>query len=146
MRRVYLPKLVSGVWGGTMVLTEPHAGTDLGLMRTRAEPDGKGGYRVSGTKIFITSGEHDLTENIVHLVLAKLPDAPAGSRGISMFLVPKFLPGCEWRARPGEWRQLRGRRAQARHPRFRDLRDELRRLARLADRGESTAASSACSR
>ena len=92
MKSVYLPKLVSGVWGGTMVLTEPHAGTDLGLMRTRAEPDGKGGYRVSGTKIFITSGEHDLTENIAHMVLAKLPDAPAGSRGISMFLVPKFLP------------------------------------------------------
>lgn len=92
LRRVYLPKLVSGVWSGTMVLTEPHAGTDLGLMRTRAEPDGQGSYRISGTKIFITSGEHDLTENIVHLVLAKLPDAPAGSRGISMFLVPKRLP------------------------------------------------------
>ena len=92
MKAVYLPKLVSGAWGGTMVLTEPHAGTDLGLMRTRAEPDGKGGYRVSGTKIFITSGEHDLTENIAHMVLAKLPDAPAGSIGISMFLVPKFLP------------------------------------------------------
>jgi alkylation response protein AidB-like acyl-CoA dehydrogenase len=92
MRRVYLPKLVSGVWSGTMVLTEPHAGTDLGLMRTRAEPAGDGSYRVSGTKIFITSGEHDLTSNIVHMVLAKLPDAPAGSRGISLFLVPKLLP------------------------------------------------------
>ncbi|MEX0734903.1 MAG: acyl-CoA dehydrogenase C-terminal domain-containing protein [Steroidobacteraceae bacterium] len=92
LRRAYLPKLVSGVWGGTMVLTEPHAGTDLGLMRTRAEPDGKGSYRISGTKIFITSGEHDLTENIVHMVLAKLPGSPAGSRGISLFLVPKFLP------------------------------------------------------
>ncbi len=95
LRRIFLPKLVSGVWSGTMVLTEPHAGTDLGLMRTRAEPDGQGGYRVNGTKIFITSGEHDLTENIVHLVLAKLPDAPAGSRGISLFLVPKFLPDAE---------------------------------------------------
>jgi alkylation response protein AidB-like acyl-CoA dehydrogenase len=92
LKRTYLPKLVSGVWSGTMVLTEPHAGTDLGLMRTRAEPQPDGSYRVSGTKIFITSGEHDLTENIVHFVLAKLPDAPAGSRGISMFLVPKFLP------------------------------------------------------
>ncbi len=92
MRRTYLPKLVSGAWSGTMVLTESHAGTDLGLMRTRAEPQPDGAYRVSGTKIFITSGEHDLTENIIHLVLAKLPDAPAGSRGISMFLVPKFLP------------------------------------------------------
>jgi len=92
LRRLYLPKLVSGVWSGTMALTEPQAGTDLGLMRTRAEPDGEGSYRISGTKIFITSGEHDLTENIVHLVLAKLPDAPAGSRGISLFLVPKRLP------------------------------------------------------
>jgi len=99
MRRVYLPKLVSGVWSGTMVLTEAHAGTDLGLMRTRAEPDGAGSYRITGTKIFITSGEHDLTENIIHLVLAKLPDAPAGSRGISMFLVPKFLPDAE--GKPG---------------------------------------------
>jgi hypothetical protein len=92
LRRVYLPKLVSGAWSGTMVLTEPHAGTDLGLMRTRAQPDSDGSYRISGTKIFITSGEHDLTENIVHLVLAKLPDAPPGSRGISLFLVPKRLP------------------------------------------------------
>ncbi len=92
LKRIYLPKLVSGVWSGTMVLTEPHAGTDLGLMRARAESAPDGSYRISGTKIFITSGEHDLTENIVHLVLAKLPDAPSGSRGISMFLVPKFLP------------------------------------------------------
>jgi len=99
MRRIYLPKLVSGVWSGTMVLTEAHAGTDLGLMRTRAEPDGADAYRITGTKIFITSGEHDLTENIIHLVLAKLPDAPAGSRGISMFLVPKFLPDAE--GKPG---------------------------------------------
>ena len=92
LKSAYLPKLVSGAWSGTMVLTEAHAGTDLGLMRTRAEPQADGSYRVSGTKIFITSGEHDLTGNIVHFVLAKLPDAPAGSRGISMFLVPKFLP------------------------------------------------------
>ena len=92
LKAAYLAKLVSGAWSGTMVLTEPHAGTDLGLMRTRAEPQPDGSYRVSGTKIFITSGEHDLAENIVHFVLAKLPDAPAGSRGISMFLVPKLLP------------------------------------------------------
>jgi alkylation response protein AidB-like acyl-CoA dehydrogenase len=92
LRAIYLPKLVKGVWSGTMALTEPHAGTDLGLMRTRAEPAGDGSYRVTGTKIFITSGEHDLTENIVHMVLAKLPDAPPGSRGISLFLVPKRLP------------------------------------------------------
>lgn len=95
LRRLYLPKLVRGVWSGTMCLTESHAGTDLGIMRTRAEPDGKGSYRISGTKIFITSGEHDLVENIVHLVLAKLPGAPAGSRGISLFLVPKFLPDAD---------------------------------------------------
>jgi alkylation response protein AidB-like acyl-CoA dehydrogenase len=92
LRDAYLPKMVSGEWTGTMVLTEPHAGTDLGLMRTRAEPAADGSYRISGTKIFITSGEHDLTENIVHMVLAKLPDAPAGSRGISLFLVPKRIP------------------------------------------------------
>lgn len=95
LRRLYLPKLVRGVWSGTMCLTESHAGTDLGIMRTRAEPDGEGSYRISGTKIFITSGEHDLVENIVHLVLAKLPGAPAGSRGISLFLVPKFLPDAD---------------------------------------------------
>ena len=99
LKRAYLPKLVSGAWSGTMVLTEPHAGTDLGLMRTRAEPRPDGSYGVSGTKIFITSGEHDLTENIVHCVLAKLPDAPAGSRGISMFLVPKRLPDAD--GKPG---------------------------------------------
>ncbi len=92
LRRLYLPKMVRGVWSGTMCLTESHAGTDLGIMRTRAEPDGQGSYRINGTKIFITSGEHDLVENIVHMVLAKLPDAPSGSRGISLFLVPKFLP------------------------------------------------------
>lgn len=92
LRRIYLPKMVSGVWSGTMCLTESHAGTDLGIMRTRAEPAADGSFRVSGTKIFITSGEHDLTENIVHMVLAKLPDAPSGSRGISLFVVPKFLP------------------------------------------------------
>jgi alkylation response protein AidB-like acyl-CoA dehydrogenase len=87
----FLPPLVEGRWTGTMCLTEPHCGTDLGLIRTRAEPRGDGTYAVTGTKIFITAGEHDLAENIVHLVLAKLPDAPEGSRGISMFLVPKRL-------------------------------------------------------
>jgi len=91
-KSTYLPKLYSGQWSGAMDLTEPHAGTDLGLIRTRAEPRADGSYAITGTKIFITSGEHDLAENIVHLVLAKLPDAPAGSRGISLFIVPKFLP------------------------------------------------------
>jgi alkylation response protein AidB-like acyl-CoA dehydrogenase len=87
----FLPNMVSGVWGGTMCLTEPHCGTDLGLLRTKAEPQGDGTYKVTGTKIFISSGEHDLTENIIHLVLARMPDAPKGVKGISLFLVPKFL-------------------------------------------------------
>ncbi len=88
----YLPRLASGEWGATMCLTEPQCGTDLGLIRTRAEPDDAGAYRLTGTKMFITGGEHDLTDNIVHFVLAKLPDAPPGTKGISLFLVPKFLP------------------------------------------------------
>ena len=92
MKAEYLPKLVDGTFSGTMCLTEPQCGTDLGLIRTKAQPLGDGSYAISGTKIFISAGEHDLTENILHLVLAKLPDAPAGTRGISLFLVPKFLP------------------------------------------------------
>jgi len=91
-KQTYLPKLVSGQWTGTMCLTEPHCGTDLGLLRTRAEPQADGSYKITGTKIFISSGEHDLAENIVHIVLARLPDAPAGTKGISLFIVPKFLP------------------------------------------------------
>ena len=91
-KALYLPKLVDGTWAGTMCLTEAHAGMDLGILTTRAVPAGDGAYSITGTKIFISAGEQDLTENIVHLVLAKLPDAPAGSKGISMFLVPKFLP------------------------------------------------------
>ncbi|RZS54976.1 acyl-CoA dehydrogenase C-terminal domain-containing protein [Sphaerotilus mobilis] len=90
-KATYLPKLTSGVWTGTMCLTEPHCGTDLGLLRTRAEPQPDGSYAITGAKIFISAGEHDLTENIVHLVLARLPDAPVGSKGISLFVVPKFL-------------------------------------------------------
>src|SRR5215212_7363722 len=88
----FLPRLIDGSWTGTMCLTEPHAGTDLGLIRTRAVPAGDGAYLVTGTKIFISAGEHDLTDNIVHLVLARLPDAPPGTKGISMFVVPKRLP------------------------------------------------------
>ncbi|MGH1361620.1 MAG: acyl-CoA dehydrogenase C-terminal domain-containing protein [Burkholderiaceae bacterium] len=91
-KATYLPKLVSGQWTGTMCLTEPHCGTDLGLLRSKAEPAGDGSYKISGTKIFISSGEHDMAENIIHLVLARLPDAPAGTKGISLFIVPKFLP------------------------------------------------------
>ena len=100
LRDRYLPRLVSGEWAGTMCLTEPQCGTDLGLIRTRAEPAGDGSYRVTGTKIFISGGEQDLTDNILHLVLARLPDAPAGTRGISLFLVPKFLPTGDGNAGP----------------------------------------------
>jgi alkylation response protein AidB-like acyl-CoA dehydrogenase len=91
LKRTYLPKLVSGEWMGTMQLTEPQAGSDVGALRTRAEPTGDGSYRLKGQKIFITYGEHDLTDNIIHFVLARLPDAPPGTRGISLFLVPKVL-------------------------------------------------------
>lgn len=87
---MFLPKLIEGLWTGTMCLTEPHAGSDLGLLRTKAEPSGDGSYAISGTKIFISAGDHDMVENIIHIVLARLPDAPAGVKGISLFLVPKF--------------------------------------------------------
>ena len=92
LKAAYLPKLVDGTWSGTMCLTEPQCGTDLGMIRTKAEPSDDGSFRISGTKIFISAGEHDLTSNIIHLVLAKLPNAPPGTKGISLFLVPKFLP------------------------------------------------------
>jgi len=91
LKRAYLPRLVSGEWMGTMQLTEPQAGSDVGALRTRAERTADGSYRITGQKIFITYGEHDLTDNIIHFVLARLPDAPPGTRGISLFLVPKFL-------------------------------------------------------
>jgi len=91
LKRTYLEKLVSGEWMGTMHLTEPQAGSDVGALRTRAERAGDGTYRITGQKIFITYGEHDLTDNIIHFVLARLPDSPSGTRGISLFLVPKFL-------------------------------------------------------
>tara|TARA_R110000868_G_scaffold63367_1_gene191362 strand:+ start:14049 stop:15824 length:1776 start_codon:yes stop_codon:yes gene_type:complete len=90
-KKLYLPKLVSGEWTGTMNLTEPQAGSDLNALKAKAVPQGDGTYKITGTKIFITYGDHDMTDNIVHLVLARLPDAPAGTRGISLFLVPKFL-------------------------------------------------------
>lgn len=89
---IYLSKLVTGEWSGTMCLTEAGCGTDLGQMKTRAEPNGDNSYKITGTKIFISAGEHDLTDNIVHIVLARLPDAPAGTKGISLFIVPKILP------------------------------------------------------
>jgi 3-(methylsulfanyl)propanoyl-CoA dehydrogenase len=91
LKRAYLPKLISGEWMGTMQLTEPQAGSDVGALRTRADRNADGSYRITGQKIFITYGEHDLTDNIIHMVLARLPDAPSGTKGISLFLVPKFL-------------------------------------------------------
>jgi len=99
-KRLYLTKLVSGEWTGTMCLTEAHCGTDLGLLRSKAEPLPDGSYKISGSKIFISAGEHDMAENILHLVLARLPDAPAGTKGISLFLVPKFIPDAS--GRPGQ--------------------------------------------
>jgi alkylation response protein AidB-like acyl-CoA dehydrogenase len=94
-KEVYLTKLISGEWTGTMCLTESHAGSDLGLIRTKAEPQADGSYKVSGTKIFISAGEHDMADNIVHIVLARLPDSPKGTKGISLFIVPKFMPSGE---------------------------------------------------
>ncbi|RYF68713.1 MAG: acyl-CoA dehydrogenase, partial [Comamonadaceae bacterium] len=90
-KKTYLPKLTSGEWTGTMCLTEPHCGTDLGMLRTKAEPMADGNYKLTGNKIFISAGEHDMVDNIIHLVLARLPDAPKGSKGISLFAVPKFI-------------------------------------------------------
>ena len=134
--------MIAGEWTGTMNLTEPQAGSDLNARQERgpsARPDGT--YRVFGQKIFITYGEHDLADNIVHLVLARLPDAPPGTRGISLFLVPKFLVNAGRLARGAQRRALRQHRAQARHPRLADLRDGLRRQRRrdrlARRRGES---------
>ena len=92
LKQRYLPKMVSGEWAGTMCLTEAHSGSDLGILRTKAEPRGDGSFAITGTKIFISAGEHDLTDNIIHLVLARTPDAPPGTKGISLFVVPKMLP------------------------------------------------------
>ncbi|GAC1338423.1 MAG: acyl-CoA dehydrogenase [Beijerinckiaceae bacterium] len=105
LKALYLDKMVSGQWTGTMNLTEPQAGSDLSALRTRAEPVGDGSYRIKGQKIFITYGEHDLTDNIIHLVLARLPDAPPGTRGISLFLVPKFLLDAD--GKPGKRNDVR---------------------------------------
>ena len=132
LKERYLAKVVSGEWTATMNLTEPQAGSDLNAIRSRAERAGDGTYRITGQKIFITYGEHDLADNIVHLVLARLPDAPPGTRGISLFLVPKLLPD-------GTRNDVRchSHRAQARHPRLADLHHGLWRRGRrdrLADR------------
>ena len=95
LKQLYAPKMIEGRWTGTMNLTEPHCGTDLGLLKTRASRRDDGSYAITGQKIFISAGEHDLTENIVHLVLARIEGAPAGIKGISLFVVPKFLPDAD---------------------------------------------------
>ena len=95
IKALYLPKLTTGEWTGTMCLTEPHCGTDLGLLRSKAIPSADGSYSITGTKIFISSGEHDMADNIIHLVLARLPDAEKGTKGISLFIVPKFIPNAD---------------------------------------------------
>ena len=99
-RSTYLPKMIAGDWSGTMCLTEAHCGTDLGLLRTKAVPEKDGSVRITGEKIFISAGEHDMSDNIVHLVLARLPDAPPGTKGISLFIVPKALPGANGATSP----------------------------------------------
>src|SRR5215468_7120008 len=103
-KKTYVPKMIAGEWTGTMNLTEPHCGTDLGLLRTKAVPQGDGSYKITGTKIFISAGEHDLAENIIHLVLARIEGAPEGTKGISLFVVPKFLPKSD--GSPGERNKL----------------------------------------
>ncbi|MBK1635813.1 acyl-CoA dehydrogenase C-terminal domain-containing protein [Rhodovulum adriaticum] len=104
-KETYLPKMIAGTWSGTMNLTEPHCGTDLGLIRTKAEPQADGSYAITGTKIWISAGEHNLTDNIVHLVLAKIPGGPDGVKGISLFIVPKFLPDAD--GNPGQRNALK---------------------------------------
>ncbi|SEN40095.1 Acyl-CoA dehydrogenase [Sphingomonas gellani] len=108
LKQAYMPKMVSGEWAGTMCLTESHCGTDLGLLRTRADPQEDGSYRITGSKIFISAGDHDLTDNVIHLVLARLADAPKGVKGISLFLVPKFLPNDDGSVGPRNGVQVSG--------------------------------------
>jgi acyl-CoA dehydrogenase len=133
-KALYLPKMVSGQWTGTMNLTEPHCGTDLGLLRTKAEPQSDGSYRITGTKIFISAGEHDLAENIIHLVLAKIPGGPEGVKGISLFIVPKFLVNPDGSLGDRNAVSCGAHGREDGHPRQRHLRDELRRRGRLPDR------------
>ena len=123
-----------------MCLTEPHCGTDLGLLRTKAEPQADGSYKITGKKIFISAGEHDLAENIVHLVLARLPDAPAGSKGISLFVVPKFQVNADGSLGARNAIFCTGARGQDGHPRQRHLPDQPRRRDRHAGRPAATRA------
>jgi alkylation response protein AidB-like acyl-CoA dehydrogenase len=124
-KAMYLPNLVSGKWTGTMCLTESHCGSDLGLLRTKAEPQADGSYAITGTKIFISAGDHDMSENIVHIVIARLPDAPEGTKGISLFVVPKYNVNEDGSHRRAQRRALRVDREEDGHQGLRDLRDEL---------------------
>ena len=133
-KALYLPKLISGQWTGTMNLTEPQCGTDLGLVRTRAVPQADGTYKITGTKIFISAGEHDLAENIVHLVLARIEGAPEGTKGISLFIVPEIPADKGRRRRIAQRGFLRLDRRKDGHPRQFHMRDEFRRRHRLAGR------------
>ena len=144
-KKTYLPKMIAGEWTGTMNLTEPHCGTDLGLLRTKAVKQADGSYKITGTKIFISAGEHDLAENIIHLVLARIEGAPAGIKGISLFIVPKFMVNADGSLGARNGVIVRLDRTQDGHPRQFDLRDELRRRDRLADRRGEPAASTRCS-
>ncbi len=137
LKTKYLPKMMTGEWTGTMNLTEPHCGTDLGLLRTKAVKQADGSYKITGTKIFISAGEHDMAENIVHLVLARIEGAPAGTKGISLFVVPKLTVKDDGSLGAAQRRLLRLDRREDGHPRQFHLRDELRRRHRLAGgRGE----------
>ena len=129
-----------------MNLTEPHCGTDLGLLRTKAVKQADGSYKITGTKIFISAGEHDLAENIIHLVLARIEGAPAGTKGISLFVVPKIHGQRRRLARRAQRRHLRLDRREDGHPRQFHLRDELRRRHRLAGRRGEPRAATPCSR
>ena len=133
-REVYLPKMVTGEWTGTMNLTEPQAGSDVGALTTRAVPADDGSWRITGQKIFITYGEHDLADNIVHLVLARVPDAPPGTKGISCFIVPKFLVDDDGTLGRAQRRRVRVDRAQDGDQRQPDVRDGLRRRRRVPHR------------
>ena len=133
-KTMFVPKMVAGQWTGTMNLTEPQCGTDLGLLRTKAVRQADGSYKITGTKIFISAGEHDLAENIIHLVLARIEGAPAGIKGVSLFVVPKILVNARRIAGRAQRRLLRFDRTQDGHSRQFHLRDELRRRHRLADR------------
>ena len=146
LQALYLPRLAAGDWTGTMNLTEPQAGSDVGAVRARAEPLPDGSYRITGQKIFISWGDHDMAENVCHLVLARLPDGPAGTKGISLFLVPKFLPDAD--GRPGERERGAGAvaRAQARPARQPDLRHGVRRRHAAGWSASRTRAWRRCSR